>query len=395
MNESDDTERKRGSDFRVLTEGPGVRLAQLVVAFGVLCAMLYIAAPILIPTMLAIFLSYVLLPPVTILTQLRIPGTKTSLPRALAVLIVVLLSMGIVSVIGVFIVNEVVQFASELPRYGDKIAANATEIRDRLMDYQSQVESYLQGVRAEQPGADAPRLETPDPEVSQEINSFLEETSTIWSSVTSYLFGSITSLLTFTGQALMCLFILFFILLEGPVLKTKAINLAGNSFKSRRVMLEILHNVNEDVQRYLFNRVVTNTILALLLGSIYWVFGLRYAFLMGVLAGIFNFVPYVGPAVGSVFPVLVAYIQFGEWQPVFWVFGIYAFLTGVEGNVITPIVLGRHLKLNSLAVLLACIFWGWIWGPIGLFLAVPIMAVIKAMSEHVDSVRPVGELLRG
>lgn len=374
-----------------------MRVAQIIVAVGVLCAMLYIAAPILIPTMLAVFLSYVLSPPVAALARLRFPGTSVAMPRSLAVMIVVFLAMGLLTVLGIFIVNEVVQFASELPRYEDQISANIVSARDSLMDMQAQIETYLQEVRAEQgaPTLD-PQAAPPAPEpVSPDVSGLLEQTSSLWSSVTGYVFGSITSLLTFTGQALMCLFVLFFILLEGPVLKIKAITLAGNSLKRRRVMLEILHNVNEDVQRYLFNRVLTNTVLALLVGGIYWMFGLRYAFLMGVFAGIFNFVPYVGPAVGSVFPVLVAYIQFGHWEPVLWVFLIYALLTGVEGNILTPIVLGRHLKLNSLAVLLACIFWGWIWGPIGLFLAVPILAVFKAMAEHVDSVRPIGELLRG
>ncbi len=396
MTPDDPQPEERRTGIAMLTDFHLIRAAQMVVALGVLCAMLYIAAPILIPTMLAVFLSYVLSPPVSALVKLRFPGTNFQMPRAFAVLIVVSLAVGLLTVLGIFIVNEVVQFASELPRYEDQISSNLANIRDRLMDMQSQLELYLQELRAEQgaPTLD-PQAPPPEPPPTQDVSGLIEQTSSLWSSVTGYVFGSITSLLTFTGQALMCLFVLFFILLEGPVLKTKAINLAGDSLKRRRVMLEILHNVNEDVQRYLFNRVITNAILALVVGGIYWMFGLRYAFLMGVFAGIFNFVPYVGPAVGSVFPVLVAYIQFGSWEPVFWVFFIYAMTTGLEGNILTPIVLGRHLKLNSLAVLLACIFWGWIWGPIGLFLAVPIMAVFKAMSEHVDSIRPVGELLRG
>ncbi|MEZ4458285.1 MAG: AI-2E family transporter [bacterium] len=344
---------------------------------------------ILVPIVMAIFLSYVLSPFVEALSRLRFPGTQIRFPRSASVMLVVLIALTLVLFLGLFIVDETTQFLSEIPKYQDTIADSITHIRTKFVSWQQYATTYLEPIRGEQVAIDVAADQ-------QRLQQILERGNTdVWTSVSNYIFGSITSLLEFTSQVLMCLFVLFFVLLEGPVLRTKVINIVGTSLRGRRIALEIMRNVNEDVQRYLFNRVATNLVLGVAVGLVYFAFGLKYAFLLGVIAGIFNFVPYVGPIVGSVFPVLAAYIQFGDWTQVLWVLGAYTLLTGLEGNIITPIVLGRHLKLNSLAVLLACVFWGWIWGPIGLFLAVPIMAVFKAMAEHIDTMRPAGELLRG
>jgi predicted PurR-regulated permease PerM len=169
----------------------------------------------------------------------------------------------------------------------------------------------------------------------------------------------------------------------------------GTTPDRRRLTIEVLENVNRDVQRYLFNRFATNSVLAGVAMLAYYVYGMKYVLLLGVLAGLFNFVPYVGPAVGAVFPAVIAYIQFGTLESVFWVLVIYGTLTGIEGNFVTPLVLGRHLRLNSLAVMLGLVFWGWLWGAIGMFLAIPILAGLKAVAEHVEDMQPIGELLRG
>lgn len=373
-----------GSPFDV------VRLASVLVILATVLAFCYLTRSIIVPTVMAVFLSYVLNPFVEWLSQIRLPGTRWFFPRTLAVFLVVTLSLGLVSFLGVFVAEETVDFVGEIPQYQTTIADNISALRGQVLEWQDYVAAYLEPIR----GDETP-VEVAATESQRDVALWDTQGLEVLSGVSDYVFGSITSLFEFAGQVLMCLFVLFFLLLEGPILRTKAINILGTSLKRRRIALEIMQNVNEDVQRYLFNRVATNAVLAVLVGLAYFAFGLKYAFLLGTLAGIFNFVPYVGPMVGAIFPALAAYMQFGDVASVFWVLAVYTFLTGTEGNIVTPIVLGKHLKLNSLAVLLACIFWGWLWGPIGLFLAVPIMAVFKAMAEHVDPLRPFGELLRG
>lgn len=366
-----------------------IRISAMMLSGSLFLVFCHYTRSILVPIVMAIFLSYVLNPFVDVLSKVRFPGTHVRLPRLAAALLVVLVALTLVSFLGIFIADQTAEFVGEIPKYQSTIANNIAQARSHVLSWQDHAAAYLEPIR----GQAAPVDVVADQERLQRL---LEQgNADVWTSISNYIFGSITSLLEFTGQALMCLFVLFFVLLEGPVLRTKAINIVGTSLRGRRVALEIMRNVNEDVQRYLFNRVLTNMVLAIVVGFTYFIFGMKYAFLLGILAGIFNFVPYVGPAVGALFPALAAYMQFGDWTQVIWVLIIYTFLTGFEGNLVTPIVLGRHLKLNSLAVLLACIFWGWLWGPIGLFLAVPIMAVFKAMAEHIDAIRPAGELLRG
>lgn len=364
--------------------------AQIALAIIATTASLYLLRSIFIPTMLAIFLAYVLGPLVKLVSH-RIPGTPIALPRPLSVTVVVLLFIALLGVLGILMSYEIVAFLSEIPMYEPQIADTVSHARAVIAEWQIQLEGLIDPIRPRDGS-----VEDFTPDTEEQIRVLLDEGNTAWwSSVTGYVFGGITSVLEFTGQFLLCIFVLFFVLLEGPVLKTKMINIMGTTLRKRRLMLEIMQNVNEDVQRYLFNRFVTNLALAGVAWLVYSAFGLKYALLLGALAGIFNFVPYVGPIAGTVFPIAATYMQYGDWWMVLWVMLAYGAMTGIEGNFVTPIVLGRHLKLNSLAVLLACVFWGWLWGPIGLFLAVPIMAVFKAMSEHIASIRPAGELLRG
>lgn len=369
-----------------------IRGAIILVAIGALLAFLQFASAILIPILLAVFLAYVLNPPVSFLAGLRIPGTSFGVPRSLAALAVVLALFALTTVFSILIADEVRDFATDLPRYENALQQNVQSVRARALELQSEFESYIQPMRRDE---GVPSMDESGNGGESSFQMSTPQSGDLWGALTGWVFGSITGILGFLGQFLTCLFVLFFILIEAPTLKTKTINIMGTTLRRRRIVLEIIHNVNEDVQRYLFNRVITNIILGTIVGLIMYAYGLRYAFLIGVLAGLFNFVPYVGPIIGTIFPATIAYVQFGTASDVIWISVIYASMTGIEGNVITPIVLGRHLKLNSLAVLLACIFWGWLWGPVGLFLAVPMMAGFKAVAEHVEGLRPVGELLRG
>ncbi len=383
----------------IFNEIHAIRAALFVIAAGVALAILHFASSILIPIVLAIFLSYVLNPFVLGLMRLRIPRTQLKMPRSLASLIVVLMMVAMTGVVGMFIGDQVRRLALDLPHYEDRVSGNISALRTNLLDVQQRFEGMLQPIRRD---AEEVALSSFDPVTAAEdsanerVQVFLDQnTGDIWAAATGYIAGGITGLLGIFAQALMCVFVLVFILAQAPVFRVKIIGLLGNNPRRRRLIIDILENVNDDIQRYLFNRFATNTIVALLVGLSFYIYGLDYAFLLGILAGILNFIPYVGPIIGTFFPALIAYMQFGDLQSVFWCVLIYGCITGLEGNLVTPVIIGRHLKLNSLAVLLSAIFWGWMWGAIGLLLAIPILAGVKAVSAHVDGLRPINELLRG
>lgn len=374
-----------------------IRIAIIIIALAASIWALHFSRAILIPIILAFFLSYVLTPFVNLLMKLRVPRTRVHMPRGMAALIVVVMTVCMAGLLGTFIGDQIRRLALELPNYEEQFIDNVTRMRESVIDLQLRMESYLEPLRREGEGiAPVDQLGDEPDDTAERIQVFLEQGgSDFWSTTSGMIAGGLTGFLGFVAQALMCIFVLVFILAQGPSLHQRFIDAAGTGAKRRRAMEVILSNVNDDIQRYLFNRFATNTVVALLVGLIFYLYGLDFAFLLGIFAGLFNFIPYVGPIVGTIFPATIAYMQFGEWQAVLWVVLIYASITGLEGNLVTPYVIGRHLKLNSLAVLLSAIFWGWMWGAIGLLLAIPIVATMKSISENVDGLRPLAAFLRG
>jgi predicted PurR-regulated permease PerM len=143
----------------------------------------------------------------------------------------------------------------------------------------------------------------------------------------------------------------------------------------------------------MLNRVLLNAILGVVTAVIYAVYGLEHAVIWGITTALLHFVPYVGPAIGFVLPTLMALLQYGSLKHVAAVGGIYLALVSVQGNVVDPIFLGKQLRLNALAVFLGSLFWFWIWGPVGLFVAVPVLSTIRIVCKYVPRLGFVSDFL--
>jgi predicted PurR-regulated permease PerM len=141
------------------------------------------------------------------------------------------------------------------------------------------------------------------------------------------------------------------------------------------------------------NRLLLNAALGVLTWGIYALYGLEHAAVWGLTTALLHFIPYVGPAVGLVLPTLMALLQYGTFQDVGVVAAIYLVLVSIQGNVIDPIFLGKQLRLSSIVIFLGSLFWFWIWGPVGLFLAVPLLSTIRICCAHIPRVRFVAEFL--
>jgi predicted PurR-regulated permease PerM len=124
-----------------------------------------------------------------------------------------------------------------------------------------------------------------------------------------------------------------------------------------------------------------------------WSVGVRHAAVWGVIAGVLNTLPFVGPSVAVALITLAAFLQFHEVGPTAAAGGIGAVVAVLEGNLVSPWLTGRAGELNTIAVFVSVLFWGWMWDMWGLLLAVPIMVAIKAAADHIDPLQPVGELL--
>jgi predicted PurR-regulated permease PerM len=206
------------------------------------------------------------------------------------------------------------------------------------------------------------------------------------------LLGTAQGALELAGQVTVAIFMLYFALAEGPRFREKLLARARRPGARARV-LAALAELHRDVEQYMLNRVLLNGLLGLVTWGIYALYGLEHAEIWGITTALLHFIPYVGPAVGLALPAAMALLQYGSWGRVAMVSGIYMLLVAVQGNVVDPIFLGRQLRLSALVVFLGSLFWFLIWGPVGLFLAVPLISTARIACKYTRRLRPLAELL--
>jgi predicted PurR-regulated permease PerM len=159
------------------------------------------------------------------------------------------------------------------------------------------------------------------------------------------------------------------------------------------VTVQILDDITSQIERFLFVQLLASVVVAIVSAVAFYWAGLERAVFWGVLAGLFNSIPYFGPLIVLAGVSAVAYVQFGTFDRTAQVAAMSFVITGVEGYALTPWLLGRHLRMNGVAVFVGLLFWGWVWGIWGMLLAMPMMVVLKSICDHVEDLKGVGELL--
>ncbi len=195
------------------------------------------------------------------------------------------------------------------------------------------------------------------------------------------------------SQLVLILFITLFVLLEGEMLARKSRAIFGPSAETQSRVTRALAEMAEAVQTYLVWRTIVNAGLAIVLGLVYkyWI-GLDHWYLWAVLTAVLSYVPYIGTIAAGLPPVLEALIS-GRPEAAVTVVLFYTCVVTVEGYLIVPWVMGRSMDLNATTVMLACLYWHLVWGFAGLFLAMPLMAAIKAVCLHVEEWNAWGQLM--
>jgi predicted PurR-regulated permease PerM len=191
----------------------------------------------------------------------------------------------------------------------------------------------------------------------------------------------------------MVIFLVFFLLLSGDQFKRKLVKITGPSLSSQKITVHILDAINKSIQRYMFMLLVTNMLLALLLWIVFRWIGLENAGAWAVVAGCLHIIPYFGPLIIAVTTGLTAFMQFGSLPKMFLVSGSSLGLAMLVGTFITAWMTGRIAKMNATAVFVGLLFWGWLWGIWGLLLGIPIIVMVRVVSEHVEGMQTVAELL--
>lgn len=328
------------------------------IAVGAATVFLYFASPIVIPVIIAASLAYVLNPAVGLLKRIKVP-------HALAVILVLIITFFVLGIVGYLLFVQVNSLARDLPGYWNTIVESSSQFLSQYQEIFPQAE-----------GSEMKGLQPQD-----------------FSGVTKYLFRGISSTISFLFSVLLVLFLTFFILNDQHMLKNKLIRAFSKS--EERTGVEIMEEVNKQIQGFLLVKFGTSFVLAIFLTLGLLIIGVNYAYVWGPLAGVLNLIPYVGPIIGAIPPLIVAAIQFKAWMPVIWVLILFLALQNLEGNLITPKLMGDKLNLSPLAILVSVMFWTWLWGAIGILLAIPITASAKVICDHVEALQPIGILLGG
>jgi predicted PurR-regulated permease PerM len=183
-----------------------------------------------------------------------------------------------------------------------------------------------------------------------------------------------------------------FLLLGGEALKRKLIAIAGARAR-KKVTHDVIKAIDRQIERYLVARLLISGIVAGATWVGLWCLGVREPLVLGLTAGVLNIVPFIGPATAVALIALVAFLQFHDLEPTAAAVVVAGTIAALEGNLISPWLTSRAGELNTVAVFISVLFWGWMWDVWGLVLAIPIMVAVKAAADHIEPLQPLGEFL--
>jgi predicted PurR-regulated permease PerM len=323
---------------------------------------LYFTRAFLLPIVLALLLTFLLRPAVRALKRVKIPEVAS------AALVLILL-LGVVGYGTVRVSRPAAEWMYNAPESLRRIELKVSHLR-KLFEEASQAAEELKKI-ATLGTQNAMEVEIKRP-------------------------GFTDAVLTGTQEVLIkssVMFILLYLLLaSGDLFQRKFIRLFSDENKKRQVQA-ITREVERKISRYLLTVTIVNTLMGISLGIGMYLVGMPNPVLWGVMAGFLVFIPYLGPLIGVSIVTFVALLTFDSIERTLLVPAIYLSLETLQGQILTPMVLGFRLALNPVAIFIWLIFWGWIWGITGALLAVPMLTVFKIFCDSTKSLAPVGEFI--
>ena len=350
------------------------------VVFGcVIIACLYFGREVLVPIALAVLMSFLLAPPVRLLQGWRVP-------RGLAVIVVVVVAFAAIFSLGGLMVAEVNQLASDLPRYQSTLREKIQSLRGAtaVTGTLERASEVLQELNSDlnMPKRGAPARAPPTPGGGPSSDAIQVEIAQPNSSALQTLGAIITSLVSpLTTSGIVVIFVIF-ILAQRQDLRNRLVRLAGSRDIQRTTAA--FDDAAERLSRLFLTQVALNAGFGLVVGAGLWVIGVPSAPLWGMLAMIFRFLPYIGPVISAIFPLILAAAAGTGWAMVLWTAVLFVIVETIAGQIIEPLAYGHSSGLSPIAVITSATFWTWLWGPIGLILATPLTICLVVLGRHVD-----------
>ena len=337
-------------------------------------ALLHFGAPFFIPLLLALMISYALSPVVDAIT-------RVVRARVVAAAIVVLTLIGLFAVAGWAWQDDVAAVWQKLPNAVKSISKSVQEIAQKPgPNPVAEVKKAAQEI--ENIGAGTARKAAPPPAAAAPSISIWQLLWTGWKSVSVAI-----------AQVMVVVFLVFFMLASGDLFKQKLVRISGDKLSKQRFTLQVIDEIDAQIKRYLVVVLISNVLVGLGTWISFKLLGLEYAELWGVAAGIIHTAPYFGPAIIAAASLIAAFMQFHSWTHAFLVAGATIVVATLVGMVFATWLASRQTRMNTTASFVGLLFFGWIWGLWGVLLAIPILAIVKAICDRSEGWRPVGELL--
>jgi predicted PurR-regulated permease PerM len=360
---------------------PGIRSIAVTIVVGT--GVLYVTREgvmLLAPLLVSILLAYAIEPFVQVCCRF-------GCPRSLGIVLVYGLLIGGAVLVGLLAQRQIVGFVDTLPAtvqiLEDSIErarreADPSQRPGAMVHLQNAATELKKAIDASgpRPAAGVARVTRTSPPFS--LGTHLADASIAIGAATGRLMA----------VAILTLLLLF----GGEGLKRKVIAIAGERAQ-KKLTYDVIKAIDRQIEKYLVARALISGIVAAATWFGLWILGVRQPLVLGLIAGALNIVPFIGPAVAVALAAIVAFVQFHTVGMTAVVFGVTGAVAAIEGNLITPWLTSRAGELNTVAVFVSVLFWGWMWDVWGLVLAVPIMVAVKAAADHIEPLQPLGELL--
>jgi predicted PurR-regulated permease PerM len=327
---------------------------------------LYFSSAVAIPLVLACMFNLVLTPVVLALARIRIPAPAGAGLVVLVVLLVV--GLGVLT-----LAQPAADWLRRLPYVIDQLADRLDFVQVPAKQLK-EAEEALTNLGAAAPDSATQVVVMPRTTTLREL--LFNETS-------RFAIGAGTTLV-----------LLYFMLAMGDKFLRRLVA-ALPDFRTKKQVVEIAHQLQSDMSHYLLTVSAINVAFGAIVAGAMFATGMPNPLLWGVMAGILNYVPFLGHTVSAIIIAVVALLSFPELGIAIIPPGVFIVIAALEGNVITPMILARRLTLNPVAVVAALLIWGWMWGIVGLLLAVPLLVVAKIACDKIEPLHPVGEFLGG
>ena len=340
------------------------------------------AQSVLVPIVLGVLISYGLAPFVNALQRLRIP-------RAFGAGIAVGLLVGGIG-LGIYTLSDqAMAIVSDIPTAAQRVREQVRAHRRTNGGALEKVQRAATEIdRAAQEAASTTPALTPGRPAGVQQVEVVEPFRP-----SDYLWSGSVGLLGFTAQFLVVLFLVYFFLVTGDLYKRKLVKIGGTTLSEKKITVQILDEINVQIENFMRVQVFTSFLVSVATGIALWWLGVDHPVVWGLLAGIFNSIPYLGPVLVTAGLGVVSFMQFDDLLRTAYVCGVAFAITSLEGFLLTPMLMGRAAQMNPVAIFIGLLFWSWIWGIWGTVLAVPMLMMIKAICDHIEDLQPVGELL--